>query len=263
MYPILKQHIISALLFISALTMAQSTNVVFIDSVEIEAELYYGKDALGYDYFSKNNVLYKLKKSEKWEYKNLPLGKIHSVDFINPLKILVFYKDFNTAVLLDNQLSEISKITLNDWNIVAQTCSIASQNRLWVYDNLTNQLILVDYLNKKNTLINQPFKNTFKYYKSDYNNWICVSERNTVLIYDNYGKVTSGYSVPEFDKMMFTQNLNILFSLNDNLYLYKGEKLGKELIFSSDKPLKDFHYTNETLTIFTGNTLYNYKINSL
>jgi len=258
-----KQYILLVLLLISVLTNAQNTKTVFIDSVEIDAELYYGKDALGYDYFSKNNVLYKQKKSEKWEYKNLSLGKIHSVDFINPLKTLVFYKDFNTAILLDNQLSEISKITLNDLNILAQTCSIASQNRLWVYDNLTNQLNLVDYLNKKNTLINQPFKNTFKYYKSDYNNWICVSEENTVLIYDNYGKVTSSYSVPEFDKMMFTQNLNILFSLNDNLYLYKGEKLGKELIFSSNKSFQDFNYTNGTLIIFADNTLYNYKINSL
>src|SRR5690554_4142538 len=258
-----KRLILTVLFFVSAWVMPQSTKAVFTDSVQVDLDKYYGKDVLGYDYFSKNNVLYKQKKAEKREYKNLSLGEIYSIDFINPLKTLVFYKDFNTAVLLDNQLSEISKITLNDLNILAQTCSIASQNRLWVYDNLTNQLMLVDYLNKKNTLINQPFKNTFKNYESDYNNWICVSERNTVLIYDNYGKVTSGYSVPEFDKMMFTQNLNILFSLNDNLYLYKGEKLGKELIFSSDKPLKDFHYANETLTIFTGNTLYNYKINSL
>ncbi len=258
-----KQHILLAFIFISVLTTAQNTKAVFTDSIVLDLDNYFGKDVLGYDYFSKNNVLYKQKKSEKWEYKNLSLGEIHSVDFINPLKTLVFYKDFNTAILLDNQLSEISKITLNDLNILAQTCSIASQNRLWVYDNLTNQLMLVDYLNKKNTLINQPFKNTFKNYESDYNHWICISEKNTVLMYDNYGKVTSSGLIPEFDKMMFTQNLNILFSLSDNLYLYKGEKSKPELIFSSQKPIKEFYYSNGTLTIFTGNTLYNYKINLL
>jgi len=256
-----KRLILTVLFFVSAWVMPQSTKAVFTSSTQVDLDKYYGKDVLGYDYFSKNNVLYKQKKSEKWEYKNLSLGTIHTIDFINPLKILVFYKDFNTAVLLDNQLSEITKISLNDFNILAQTCSIASQNRLWVYDNLSNQLVLVDYLNKKNTLINQPFKNTFKYYKSDYNNWFSISEENNMLIYDNYGKVTTRGSIPQFDKMIMTQNLNILFSLNDNLYLYKGEKLGTELIFSSNKPLKDFHYTNGILTIFAENTLYNYTIN--
>ncbi len=258
-----KQHILIVLLFISVLTNAQNTKTVFTDSIALDIDNYFGKDVLGYDYFSKNNVLYKQKKSEKWEYKNLSLGTINSVDFINPLKILVFYKDFNTAILLDNQLSEISEIRLNDLNILAQTCSIASQNRLWVYDNLSNQLILVDYLNKKNTLINQPFKNTFTYYKSDYNNWICISEENIISIYDNYGKVIFGISVPEFDQIILTQTPNILFSLNDNLYLYKDEKLGSELIFSTQKSLKKFYYSNGILTIFANNTLYNYNINLL
>src|SRR5690606_35701532 len=86
---------------------------------------------------------------------------------------LIFYRDFNSVVLLDNQLSEISKINFSDFDIVAQTCSMASKNRFWVYDNLTSSLFLFDYLNKKKTTVNQPFRSDFKYWKSDYNYPTC------------------------------------------------------------------------------------------
>lgn len=239
---------------------SQSTKVVFTDSTRIEADQYYGKDVLAYHYYSKKNVLYKQKKVEKWEYKNLPLGEIHSIDFINPLKIVVFYKEFNSVVLLDNQLSEITRINLSDFNIVAQTCSVASQNRLWIYDSLTNNLLLLDYLNKKITRLNQPFKNTFKYYKSDYNNWLRISENNEVFSYNNYGRTVFLGSVPKFDKILITDSQKIVFSLNDNLYLYKGENFDSELIFSIEKNIQNFDFKNGVLTIFTGKTIENYNI---
>ena len=36
--------------------------------------------------------------------------KIKKVDLINPLKVTLFYEEFNTVVLLDNQMNEIQKI---------------------------------------------------------------------------------------------------------------------------------------------------------
>jgi hypothetical protein len=36
--------------------------------------------------------------------------KITKVDLQNPLKIVLFYESFNSALLLDNQLNEIQKI---------------------------------------------------------------------------------------------------------------------------------------------------------
>lgn len=255
-----RRYFLIGLFFVFALGTAQTANVVFVDSVRVEADQYYGKDVLGYDYYSKNNVLYKQKKSEKWEYKNLPLGKIHTIDFINPLKIVLFYKDFNSVVLLDNQLSEITKINLNDYTIVAQTCSTASQNRLWIYDSLTNNLLLLDYLNKKTTPLNQPFKNTFKYYKSDYNNWLRISENNEIFSCNNYGRITFLGNAPEFDKILITDSQKIVFSLNDNLYLYKHENSKSELLFSTEKNNVNFDFNNGVLSIFTEKTIENYNL---
>lgn len=255
-----KLNILTVLFLVSALGLAQTTKAKWVDSVPVECDTYFGKDILGYDYFSKKNVFYKQKKTEKWEYQNLPLGTIHSADLINPLKILLFYKEFNSVILLDNQLSEITRINLSDFNIVAQSCSMASQNRLWIYDSLTNNLLLLDYLNKKVTPLNQPFKNTFKYYTSDYNNWLRISENNEVFSYNNYGRTEFWGIVPEFDKILITESGKIIFSLNDNLYLYKQESKEIEQLFSSEKSIENFGYKNGILSVFTGKTIENHTI---
>jgi hypothetical protein len=46
---------------------------------------------------------------ETFVYQNFSLGKITKVDLQNPLKIVLFYENFNTVVTLDNQLNEIQK----------------------------------------------------------------------------------------------------------------------------------------------------------
>src|SRR5690606_4337401 len=251
---------IIVLLFFSVFGFSQKAELKFISTIAVEADLYFGKDALGYDYFSKNNVLYKQKNSEKWEYKNLSLGKITSVDLINPLKILIFYRDFNSVVLLDNQLSEISKINFSDFDIVAQTCSMASKNRFWVYDNLTSSLFLVDYLNKKKTTVNQPFKSDFKYWKSDYNYWFRISEENELYSYDNYGNVISHGNIPEFNKILIGVNREIFLSLNDNLYFYQGLKGESQEFSLPEKVFDSFDYKNRNLSIFTNKQIQNYQL---
>ena len=56
-----------------------------------------------------------LKKQEDklLKYSNLQLGPITSANSFNPLKINVFYKAFNTVIILDNRLAEIYKIDFN------------------------------------------------------------------------------------------------------------------------------------------------------
>src|SRR6476659_8841896 len=70
-----------------------------------------------YDYFKADNLnnVYMIKDDELIKYlpdgrffrrySNLKLGTITSVDVTNPLKILVYYRDFQQIIFLDNQLS--------------------------------------------------------------------------------------------------------------------------------------------------------------
>lgn len=253
----------SFLLFLtfSWVTLAQDSKTIFVDSVYVQADKYFGKDILGYDYYSKDNLLYKHKKSEKWEYNNVFLGEIHFVDILNPLKILVFYKNYNFAVLLDSQLSEIETFSFSEFDILAQTCSLASQNRLWVYDGLSDKLILLDYFSTKKLPLNQPFDSDFLYYTSDYNYWYRISQKREVYQYDNYGKITLLGIVPRFTEVLMIDSTRILFTSNENLYLYDIDKKQTNLVFSFKEEIENFNFESGILTIFTGNVLHNYKIN--
>ena len=129
----------------------QRLKTTALDTEELENKIYIGFDGLGNNYYIKDNVFTKQKEAEKWEYKNVALGKITSVDYLNPLKIVVFYEDFNTIITLDNQLNEIQKLNLFDIDntIFASKIGLASQDQFWIYNSLTQQIMLFDYL--KNT----------------------------------------------------------------------------------------------------------------
>jgi hypothetical protein len=62
-------------------------------------------------------------------------GKVYSIDAANPLKILLYYKDFTTVVVLDRLLNMRSTIDLRKQNIFqANTICQSFDNAVWVYD---------------------------------------------------------------------------------------------------------------------------------
>lgn len=68
-------------------------------------------------------------------------GKLYSVDVTNPLKLLLFYKDFSTLVLLDRQLSVRTTIDLRRYNILqASAVALSYDNNIWVFDSYNNKL---------------------------------------------------------------------------------------------------------------------------
>ena len=72
-------------------------------------------------------------------------GKIWSLDVTNPLKILVYYKDFATIVILDRFLTTRSSIDLRRLGI-PQVKAIAQSydNNIWLYDELENKIKKID-----------------------------------------------------------------------------------------------------------------------
>src|SRR5690349_5056852 len=71
-----------------------------------------------------------------YPYEERRYGKIGMVDVTNPMKIVVFYPDFMTAVTLDKYLSPLTTYNffeLGYQNISAVGSSIDAQ--LWFYDN--------------------------------------------------------------------------------------------------------------------------------
>jgi hypothetical protein len=73
-------------------------------------------------------------------------GKIYSIDVSNPLKILIYYRDFSTVLLLDRFLNVISVIDLRQSQILqARAVAQSYDGNIWVYDDLDAMIKKLDY----------------------------------------------------------------------------------------------------------------------
>lgn len=72
-------------------------------------------------------------------------GKVFAIDVSNPLKVLLFYKDFGTVVVLDRLLNVRNTIDLRKQQIFqARAIGQSFDNGIWVYDELAGKLKRLD-----------------------------------------------------------------------------------------------------------------------
>ena len=254
------------LFFISVFASSFGQDKIFVatkkDSTKLIADHFLGYDQFGFYYSIKNNVLSKSKKDESFEYKNISLGKPTKIDIQNPLKIILFYENFNTIILLDNQLSETQKINLseNDVPIMATATGIASQNKLWIYNSLTQQIGLLDYLKNTFQTITPAFQGNIKYYQSDFNTFQWIDNNLNWFSCDVFGKITNLGRVADFDQAQITINQSIIFSKEEKLYVQDFKTSTIAPIENVEKSFKNFYYKDQILSIFTNQGISNYKI---
>ena len=68
-------------------------------------------------------------------------GKSFAIDVSNPLKVLLFYKDFSTVVVLDRFLAGITTVNLKNHNIIQPAAvALSYDNNIWVYDEYDSKL---------------------------------------------------------------------------------------------------------------------------
>lgn len=68
-------------------------------------------------------------------------GKVYSIDVSNPLKVLLYYKDFGTIVILDRFLNERATIDLRRQNLLqVRAIGQAYDNNIWIFDELELKL---------------------------------------------------------------------------------------------------------------------------
>lgn len=79
-------------------------------------------------------------------YSNLKLGTITSVDALNPLRLMLFYKDYQQLIFLDNQLSQksdplsLEKLGYEQTELVC----VSANNGIWLFNKANNELVRFD-----------------------------------------------------------------------------------------------------------------------
>lgn len=68
-------------------------------------------------------------------------GKIHFIDVSNPLRILLYFKDFGTVITLDRFLNTRSALDLRRRQLFqVKSIGLAYDNNIWVFDELESKL---------------------------------------------------------------------------------------------------------------------------
>lgn len=79
-------------------------------------------------------------------------GVLSHIDVSNPLKVLLYYKNFNTVVLLDRLLNVTVSLDLRKLGIYQVSAMGTSyDNNIWLYDEMNAELIKVDEAGNKMT----------------------------------------------------------------------------------------------------------------
>lgn len=106
-------------------------------------------DPLGNIYLANANTLYLYSAQGDilHTYTDLKYGNFYSIDSRNPMKIMVFSKDFMHLTLLNKQLSPLHSAweNMNDLNMLLPACVCSSyDNGMWIYDESSDKIIRYD-----------------------------------------------------------------------------------------------------------------------
>lgn len=184
----MKHFIVLTLIFRSFFGFTQSNEPI------LKGEIF-TTDINGNFFDITNNQIIKYDKNSHklYSYSNNLLGKISSVDASNPLKIIVFYKDFSKITILDNNLSEwIKEVEINEISLEETSLVCTSYNNsIWFYNPLKFQLYRIE----NNTITNSSphIKNLLNIdiqpnFMTEYNNRLYVNDfEKGILVFDIYG----------------------------------------------------------------------------
>jgi hypothetical protein len=195
-------------------------------------------DMMGHIYWAEGNTLYRYnpQNNEKLEYTNTFLGDIHSWDASNPLKILVFYKEFNRLVFLDKNLTVAgSPIQLDNMGVMQAGAACHShQGSFWLANLGENRLQLYDsnlslvLESASIASLGQGNKGKIKLREQNRNLYGLVPGCCLLQI-DRYGNLARRYPLKNIDNIQIL-NQNIYYFYDGNLYRMSKDFQSKQQI---------------------------------
>jgi hypothetical protein len=236
-------------------------NAIPDGNFEVKAEHVWGIDKFETLYLSTEDQSFlRVSKDTTITYANFQLGKIASANTFNPLKINLFYRDFNTAVILDNRLAELQRI---DFNLIqpyrnVTFVSTGYDNTLWIYNQDLQILELFDHRSNSTRTKTVPIPDEVLDLKSDYNNCYLLTEQY-LYIYSYFGNLESKHPNNGYTQMAFSESNLVLQS--PEAYFFYSKKRDEILpIEGQDLLINQFLVTNETLYLYQNNRLYRYQL---
>lgn len=183
-------------------------------------------------------------------------GKIYSIDATNALKVLVYYRDFATIVVLDRLLNVRNTIDLRRQNILqVRAISASYDNNVWLYDELDARIKKVD---ENGNVIQESadFRQIFDsvpipsvIFDRDGQLYLYDQKRG-LLVFDYYGGKKNNYQMLHLTDLQVLDKNTITARENNNIILYKPATL-QTFTYRAFDNLAQYSKIN-----FNGNKLY-------
>jgi hypothetical protein len=222
----LKFKLLVLLIFFSCNHFLFADSLTVVTKIEVSAS-FFTTDRLGNCYLVTDNGLLKYDQDGKLlaSFSQKKFGDIQFVDASDPLKILIFNKDFSSVIILDNKLALQSTFNLRDLNMQQpELICMSRHDGYWVYDRQTNQL------KKFNTTLQQVHQGSdlSQIISSEINpvflveseKWLWLSNPSSgVLIFDMFGTYLKTLDIKD------SVDLNNFQVNNDKIILTAGNML--------------------------------------
>jgi hypothetical protein len=193
-------------------------------------------------------------------------GKVYSIDVSNPLKVLLYYKDFSSIVVLDRLLATRSTIDLRRKNIF-QVSAIGQSydNNIWLFDSYDNKLKKID--DEGSVLLETPdLRQVFDQAITpqqiiDQNNQLYLYDPiNGLFVFDHYGTFKRKIPVAGWSNISITDK-NILGISNGSLQSYNVSTLiqAQQKLPGDFTPYYRYYVSNNKLIALSKDGLHIYR----
>jgi hypothetical protein len=196
---------------------------------------YFAIDNLGNTFLIKESEMMKYSSTGTFfaRYSNLKLGNITSVDATNGLRIMLFYKDYQQIVFLDNQLTQKSDpVNLENMGFEqTELVCLSANSGFWIFNKANNELIRFDDHFKQLAStgnLKQILQTELKpNYMIEHNGYLYLNcPESGIYIFDIFGAFSKIISLKNLKS--FQVNADILYFLKDNKLCSYNYKLFEE-----------------------------------
>ena len=230
----------------TAITMDKLGNIYTCDGTLIEK------------YDERGNLLF--------SYAALSMGRISFIDTYNPLKILVFSRDFMRLLFLDHKLAaQQGAYILSDLNILPTSVCMSYDNGFWVYDEAVKQLFRYDaqhnLTNKSQDITHFTEKELNPLFiKETESGFLLLNDKeNGILVFDRFGTYLKTLSV--FADYFHVMNSQILYIQDDMLKSIHIQSLQQLSIPLPENGIQQLCVVNKKMVVLTkGNKVKVYGI---
>lgn len=214
-------------------------------------------DKLGNYYLVNHSGEIRKYSSEKkilYTFKNFSYGNIACIDVTNPHKILVFYKEFQILLILDNTLTIVSTIKLDDSQYYSAS-GLSNDGNIWLYNSLKNQLSKLSFNGKiieDFNPLNAPYPESItdsKIYDRE-NRLYIFDEKSGIFTFNNFGYLEKIIPLTKVYKPEFSKNTFLYFDTN------LDQILQFEITFQQKTLLKDLSSINPDIAVLKNGKTY-------